>query len=65
MQIKNQQGQLLGVLQEGNNDQLGVYGPQGQALGFYVKSSNKTFATGKGYIGNGDQRMLLLDNNCS
>jgi hypothetical protein len=59
--ILNSKGEVRGRLDEGNNTMLAVYNRQGRCLGYYHQVQDKTYTAGGGYVGPGDQRMVLLE----
>ena len=53
-------GRKRGQIFTGNRDQQQILGPQGDLLGFHLRSADKTFDAQGRYVGPGDQRMSLL-----
>lgn len=59
--VTNSHGQVRARLDEGGNTMLFVYNRAGQPLGYYNQTLDKTYDTGGQYIGPGDQRMTLVE----
>ena len=59
--ITNAHGQVRARLDEGGNSRLYVYDRGGRPLGYYHQDLDKTYDTGGNYIGPGDQRMTLVE----
>jgi len=59
--INNKIGQLRGNLYIGDNDKKPINNKIGQYLGYYLESQDKTYGKNGQLIGNGDQRMTLLE----
>lgn len=63
MKLKNimdGQGAVRGRLDEGGNSTLNVYNRQGRCLGYYHQIQDKTYSVTGRFVGNGDQRLVLL-----
>lgn len=59
-QITDGQGKIRGYIDVGDGTIKGVYSLTKGSLGHYNESMDKTFSNTRGFIGNGDQRLLLL-----
>jgi hypothetical protein len=59
--ITGPNGQVRARLDEGGNTMLFVYDRGGRPLGYYNQTLDKTFDRGGRYIGPGDQRMYLVE----
>jgi hypothetical protein len=54
-------GRVRARLYEGNSDQAEILDRTGKRLGFYHRSGDKTYDRTGRYVGPGDQRMTLVD----
>ena len=61
--ILGNKGQVRARLYEGGNDQADILSRTGRRLGFYHQSGDRTYDGSGRYVGPGDQRMSLIEDN--